>query len=145
MSEFQRQIQIRWADADPNFHVRHSVYYDWGAYCRIEFFNQYGLTDKVMMAHKIGPILFREEAVFRREIGMHDIVTINLHLKQARKDFSRWSIQHQLIKEDGQLAATITVDGAWIDMVKRKLATPPPAITNVLEQMPRPDGFEWMV
>ena len=41
MKDFIKEIQVRWSDLDPNFHLRHSVYYDWGAYCRIEFLEQY--------------------------------------------------------------------------------------------------------
>jgi len=37
----------------------------------------------------------------------------------------------------------LTVDGAWIDAVKRKLATPPEKVHEVFEKMPRADGFEW--
>ena len=41
LQSFVRPIQIRWADLDPNFHLRHSVYYDYGAYCRIGFFEEF--------------------------------------------------------------------------------------------------------
>ena len=80
MSDFSRIIQIRWSDLDPNFHLRHSVYYDWGAFCRVEFLNEYGLTAEVMQSLQFGPILFKEECVFRREIKLGDVVTINLQL-----------------------------------------------------------------
>lgn len=48
MEQFSKEIQIRWSDLDPNFHLRHSVYYDWGAWCRVEFLNEFGLTAEVM-------------------------------------------------------------------------------------------------
>ena len=66
--EYIKDVDIRWSDLDPNFHLRHSVYYDFGAYCRISFLNDNGITETVMREHKIGPVLFREECVFKREI-----------------------------------------------------------------------------
>jgi acyl-CoA thioesterase FadM len=33
---FSKQLSFRWSDLDPNFHVRHSAYYDFGAQHRIE-------------------------------------------------------------------------------------------------------------
>ncbi|MGZ5287761.1 MAG: acyl-CoA thioesterase, partial [Flavisolibacter sp.] len=72
MKTFNRVLQLRWSDLDPNFHIRHSVYYDWAAFCRIEFLNEYGLTSQVMQQLNFGPILFREECVFRREIKSGD-------------------------------------------------------------------------
>ena len=143
MSEFIKDIQVRWSDLDPNFHVRHSAYYDWGAFCRIEFLNAYGLTSDVMIEMQFGPILFREECIFRREIKMGDEIRINLQLLKSRKDFSRWSIKHEIMKGDGQLAAQLTVDGAWINIVQRKLATPPEKVVEVFDKMPKSTDFIW--
>ena len=72
MNEFICPVQVRWADLDPNFHLRHSVYYDWGAYCRILFLNGYNMTTEVMKHLNIGPIIFREECVFKKEIRFGD-------------------------------------------------------------------------
>ena len=145
MTEFSKMIQIRWSDLDPNFHLRHSVYYDWGAFCRVEFLNEFGLTADVMMQLKIGPILFREECVFRREIKSGDDVKINLQVTKSRKDYSRWSIQHQVFKNDNILCAVINVDGAWMNLELRKLMSPPEKVHQVFEQMPRAEGFEFLV
>jgi acyl-CoA thioester hydrolase len=142
MEVFKMNIQLRWSDLDPNFHVRHSAYYDWGALCRIQFLNDYGLSSDVMAKLQFGPILFREECIFRREIKLGDDININLRLLKSRKDFSRWSIQHEILKGD-QLAAKLSVDGAWINMVLRKLATPPPEVAEVFNLMPKAEGFEW--
>ncbi len=142
-SAFTVQQTVRWSDLDPNGHLRHSVYYDWGATCRIAFFNQYGLTAEVMASRKTGPILFREECIFRREIRMNEDIRIDLQLMGGRRDYSRWSIRHQLFKADGQLAATINVEGAWIDLEKRKLALPGKTITSVFEHLPLSENFAW--
>jgi acyl-CoA thioester hydrolase len=144
MNDFSRPVQIRWSDLDPNFHVRHSVYYDWGAFCRVEFLNTWGITPPVMQQLKFGPILFREECVFRKEIALTDVITINMNLVQARRDFSRWTIRHQLSKSDGTPCAILTVDGAWIDVERRKLASPPVLVADGFENMPREEGFAWL-
>lgn len=144
MKSFSLPIQMRWSDLDPNFHLRHSVYYDWGALCRIEFLNKFGLTADEMARLHFGPILFREECVFRKEIRMGDTILIDLKIVKARKDFSRWSIQHHITKGDNVLSAVLSVDGAWINMSERKLATPPEAVHNVFNLMPKAENFEWV-
>ena len=143
MDKFSLDVQVRWADLDPNFHLRHSVYYDYGAFVRISFLEEQGLTGSFMAEHHIGPILFREECVFRRELRLGDIVTIDLTLTKSKPDFSRWSIQH-ILKRNNELAATLTVDGAWIDTKKRKLTIPPQLVHDTFSLMPRPEGFEWL-
>lgn len=144
MEKFTREIQVRWADLDPNAHARHSVYYDWGALCRVEFFYACGLTTNLMHRLKIGPILFREEAVFRREINLSDKVNIDLQLAKARKDFSRWTIRHHIMKDQYTLSTIITVDGAWLDIMQRKLAIAPKEVSDVFMQMPRSEDFQWL-
>jgi acyl-CoA thioester hydrolase len=144
MHPYERKIDLRWADLDPNFHVRHSVYYDYGAYIRIDYLQQNGLTNEVFIRHHFGPIVFREECVFKKELKIGDQVTINLELSNARQDFSRWTIVHH-IKKDDQLAALITLDGAWIDTHLRKLTTLPLEYRQVFENMPRSQNFQWNV
>ncbi|RYY83010.1 MAG: thioesterase, partial [Chitinophagaceae bacterium] len=136
MAQFERILQIRWSDLDPNFHLRHSVYYDWGAYCRVEFLTAHGLDAQMMQQLGIGPILFREECSFRREIRSGDEVKINLALWRGRRDFSRWSFRHEIVKNGDTLAATLIVDGAWMDVRQRKLCTPPDNVHHIFEGMP---------
>ena len=144
MDSFTKDIQIRWSDLDPNFHLRHSVYYDWGALCRIDFLYAYGLTAGLMNELHFGPILFREECVFKKEIRLGDNVTIGLKLLKGRRDYSRWTIQHDILKDNGVVSAILTVDGAWLDTQKRKLATPPSQVSQVFSQMPFGEGFQWL-
>jgi acyl-CoA thioester hydrolase len=144
MTKFEMPVQVRWSDVDANHHVRHSVYYDWGAMCRMEFLTQEGLSDSVFNQLQVGPILFREESKFRREIRMHDKIRIDLHLLQAKRDFSRWSIRHSIWKEDNIEAAILTVDGAFLDIHTRKLTTPPELAFSVFSAMPQWPEFQWI-
>ena len=138
------QIQIRWADIDQNRHLRHSVYYDYGAMARMEFLSSRGLTTSKLEELKIGPILFREECVFRREIKLEDIITLDIELVRAKHDFTRWSLMHNFHKEDGAIAAKISVDGAWMDIEKRKLTVPPAFVQEIFAQFPHSENFEWI-
>jgi acyl-CoA thioester hydrolase len=144
MEKFLLPIQLRWADIDANFHVRHSVYYDWGAMCRMEFLRAMGLTESVFHQLQIGPILFREESRFKRELQMGDTVAIDLHLLAARRDFSRWTIRHQLFKNNDTLAAILTVEGAFLNTQLRKLAVPPSLAGDTFNSMPRAEEFTWL-
>jgi len=139
--EFIKQVEIRWADLDPNFHVLHSKYYDFGAYSRMSFLVENGLTPAWMHQHNIGPILFREEAVFKKEIVFGDTIHINLQMLKMSADISRWSMRHELFKSNGKLAAIITVDGAWLDMQHRKLAMPPALVKNLFNAAPKANDF----
>ncbi|CAM3676778.1 putative thioesterase [Flavobacterium saliperosum S13] len=142
MSVFTKEISIRWSDLDPNFHMRHSAYYDFGAQHRIEILEQQGLTMRIMQQQHFGPVLFREECVFRKEIHMGDTITISTKMGKMKDDASRWTIVHELKNQLGQVCAVLSVDGAWIDTKLRKLASPTPEIAKeVMHAFPKTEDF----
>jgi acyl-CoA thioester hydrolase len=138
MESFISEVQVRWSDIDPNVHLRHSVYYDFAASCRIAFLEKFGLSTGTMQRLRIGPILFREECMFKKEIRL------NLVLVKARADYSRWTIRHNIFKNGDALSAIIMVDGAWLDTTLRKLAAPPQEVKDVFSMMPLAPEMEWL-
>lgn len=142
MIHFSQPMQIRWADVDANRHLRHSVYYDYGATMRMALLSEGGLTTKRLEELATGPILFREEAIFKREILLEDKIVLSVELVKASEDFGRWSLRHQFIKNDDMVAAILNVDGAWIDLNRRKLATPDPFIQEIFARFPKSSDFE---
>jgi acyl-CoA thioester hydrolase len=46
------------------------------------------------------------------------------------------------MKEDNTLAAILNVDGAWIDLNKRKLAVPGEFIRHIFENFPKGQDFQ---
>lgn len=142
MNTFSKELSIRWSDLDPNFHVRHSVYYDFGAQHRVEILEKYGLTMKVMFENNLGPILFKEECVFRKELRLNQRIFITTKIAKLNEDGSRWTIVHELTNENQEICAKISVDGAWMDTKIRKLANPTPQIVlDVMNAMPKTDDF----
>lgn len=144
-NKFSHVIQVRWADIDANRHLRHSVYYDYGASMRMALLSERGLTTKKLEEFMIGPILFREEAIFKREILFEDKITLDVELVRSTPDYSRWSLRHHFTKGDGTLAAILNIDGAWIDMAKRKLAKPNDFVQQIFESFPRSPDFELLI
>lgn len=143
MDEYVKSVELRWADVDANFHVSHSKYYEFGAHCRMSFLIEHGFTLAMMQELQIGPILFREECVFRKEIHTGEQITVNLLLSKSRKDGSRWSARHEIKKADGTIAAIINADLAWMDLVARKLIAPA-AAANLINELPRTPDFTWL-
>ena len=141
MATFIAKAEIRWADIDPNFHVLHSKYYDYCANARMGILAQYGITMQVVQEEHVGPILFREECVFKRELKFGDTIEIKIKLSKATDDFSRWSFVNEIWKNDDTLAAIVTVDGAWMDTQKRKLALPPESFKKAFAAMPKAENY----
>ena len=141
---FRQPVVLRWADIDANFHLRHSVYYDLCAMQRMDVLAEVGLTMADMQRERLGPILFREECIFRREIKLGDPVFLEVALYRLSRDRRKFGFAHRFVSADGTLLATLTVDGAWMDTAKRKLMVPPEAAVLSIDRLPHTADFSWL-
>ncbi|MBD2720825.1 acyl-CoA thioesterase [Hymenobacter armeniacus] len=128
--------RTRWADMDPNGHMRHSAYADFAADQRVALLAQWGYDVKRFAELRLGPILFREETKYLKEVNIGEEIRVDGHLASAAPDGSRWSIVHTIYKADGRVAATVTVEGAWLDLDRRKLTVPPAELAAAFSAMP---------
>ena len=135
--------QVLWAQIDANQHMRHTAYADFAAQARLAMLESLGLKPALLYGYKIGPVLFREELIYLREVGINEHIKVTCDIVKARADGSRWTIRHDLYRGDGVKAAIIEADGAWIDMEKRKLITLPPELSQLFMHAPKSkDYFE---
>lgn len=141
MKSFEKKIEVRWADVDQNRHVRHSAYYDYGAHIRIRYFNSLGYDAKRFENLNLGPIIFKEECSFLRELSPDDTLTINLLSGPSKTDGSKWTLYHEIFNSKGEKSAHIKLEGAWIDLTKRKLTTPPIELAEAMLNLPKGEDF----
>lgn len=125
---YEKSFAVRWADMDPNAHMRHSAYADYAAQARLDFLADQGFPLHRFGELSIGPVLFREETRFLKEVHMGETIRVATELGGLRADGARWRLIHTLYKADGREAAVVTVEGAWLDLRLRKITIPPPEL-----------------
>jgi len=128
--------RTRWADMDPNGHMRHSAYADYAADQRVVVLAKHGYTVARFAELRLGPILFREETKYLKEVGVGEEIWVEGQLASVAPDGSRWTIVHTIHKADGRVAAIVTVDGAWLDLDRRKLTAPPAELAAAFAALP---------
>jgi len=133
--------QVLWSMIDVNGHVRHSAYADMCTQARSNLMIHIGLSMKECLKLGIGPVLFREETIFKREVRMDEFVYVEVRLTRYDTKKSRFSIQHQLFKEDGTLSAVVNVDGAFMNLKERVLTVLPEAIQQQILQIPKSEDY----
>lgn len=141
MENFVYEGKVMWSMVDANMHLRHSAYSDFAAQARVELLVKMGFTAEKMQELKLGPILFREEIIYMREVRPNDIVKVTCLLSRTRKDGSRWSFSQEIFRSDGIKAAQINVQGAWMDTQKRKLSALPKEWAATFENLPKTSDF----
>lgn len=140
-TRYTHTFEIRWADLDPNAHMRHSAYLDYGAQVRIAYFSEYGYPLQRMSAENLGPLLFAENVIYLREIRPNEIITVDLAITGLSENHKHWGIRHQIFKSSGELAANIDCRGAWLDLQQRKVVIMPDELFRLMHGMPHSDDF----
>lgn len=139
---FEKIFEIRWADLDPNNHVRHSAYNDYAAQARLAWLSANGFTLQKFQSLKINPVLFKETTEFHREVRADDKIRVTCTIGGVSEDGRKFRIGHEIFRGDGVKAATITVDGAWFSIETRKVIAAPAELHNVMTSMPKSEKFE---
>ena len=143
MSEgYRTEMEVRWADLDANGHVRNTAYSEFATHARLRYLDARGFGGQRFARMGVGPIFFREETVFRRELHLGETVTVEVLCDGLSPDVSRWRIAHRVLQTGGQEAARVTVEGAWLDRGTRKLAAPPAELAEALRALPRTSAYE---
>lgn len=132
---YEKSFEVRWADLDPNHHLRHTAYGDYATHVRFSFLAENGFGVAWFAKHRIGPVVFREETFYRSEVQMGEPITVSFAVTALPRDGQHWTVQHEIKKADGALAAETTLDGAWLDLVRRKLVRPPQDLIDLLEHL----------
>ncbi len=134
--------QVLWAQLDPNRHLRHSAYADFCAQARSNMLQKMGLSLATFAKHTIGPILFREELIYHREIGLDEFIYVKVEMTKFNTSNSRFSFRHEIYKANGIKAATVHVDGAWLDLEKRKLTSIPEEWNPIIQSIPKAEDYQ---
>lgn len=133
--------QVLWSQIDANRHLRHSAYADFCAQARSNMLNTLGLSLDTFAKQKIGPILFREELVYHREVRLDETIHVDVELTRLNLSNARFSFRHIVYKEDGTKSAVVNVDGAWLHLVERKLTNIPQEWYKALNNIPKADDY----
>ena len=135
LSPFFRSFEVRWADLDPNGHLRHSAYGDYATHVRLSILAEHGYSLERFKEERFGAVIFREECVFKREIVLGERVYVDFRVGEMSPCGRKWTVRHHVVKENGKLAAQLTLDGCWFNLDKRRLMRPPQALYDVMRDV----------
>lgn len=141
---FEEEFAVRWSDMDANRHVRNTIFSEFATHTRFRLLEAHGFSQAMFERLRFGPVMFREEIRYRRELVFGEQVTVNVRAAGLSEDGSQWRVHQEVARADGKQAALLTIDGAWIDLDSRKLLAPPPELLRLLQDLPRTEDFEIM-
>ena len=136
---FQEQFKVKWADVDPYMHLRNTVYVDFADQTRVAYFHSRGYDFKRFIQEGYGPVILKVTSTYLKEVVLHEAISIDCKAAYIAEDSTRWIIVHQVFKENGSLAATIRVEGGFLDLSKRKLTAPHQDVKDIMAAMDKTD------
>lgn len=139
---YQQEFQVRWSDLDANRHLRNTAFSEYAVDTRFQMLESGGFPQARFEELRFGPVIFREEIRYRREVLGGETVTVNVSVAGMSEDGSHWLVRHEIGRPDGAEAARLAVEGAWIDLDTRRLVAPPPDLIRLLEDLPRAADYQ---
>lgn len=139
---FQCQFEVRWADLDGNRHVRNTAFSEYATHTRFRLLAAHGFDQARLEALRFGPVMMREETRYRREVLFGDALVVNVRCAGLAPDGSHWRVHQDVLRSDGKEAAVLTIQGGWLNLDTRRLATPPDELAAVLQSLPRTPDYE---
>lgn len=133
-----------WAEMDWNRHMANTAYLDKAVDARVLALGRLGLTMEVFVRHGIGVVVMADELQYRREVKWMDEIDIDFALAGLADDASRFRVRNRIFRGgvSGELCATVTSTGGFLDLATRALVAPPPAIAAAYRALPRTTDYE---
>lgn len=142
LAAFEERFTVRWSDLDANRHLRNTVFSEYATHTRFRMLESHGFAQADFEALRFGPVMFREEIRYRREVVFGDAVVVNVLFAGLSEDGSHWRVRQEVTRADRKQAAVLTIDGAWIHLDTRKLVAPPLRLLQRLRSLPTTKDFE---
>jgi acyl-CoA thioester hydrolase len=139
---FKKTFEIRWSDLDANRHLANSAYQNFMSHTRMAFLISHGFTQKELIKHNLGPIVFFEHIYYFKEILPEETVEVDLKLKGLSKDGMFFNFEHDFYNSKGRNCARCEMMGAWIDMKTRKLVALPQHLLKPLDNLAKTEDFK---
>jgi acyl-CoA thioester hydrolase len=139
---YSKLLFAGWGDMDFNSHMKNTSFLDKSADIRMMFFSENGFPTTEFLKLKLGPVIMKDEAEYKKEVGLLEEITVTLEVAGLSEDGSRFQLRNEILRKDGTLCAKVTSTGGWLDLVARKLVVPPESLLLAMSSLPQTSDFK---
>ncbi len=126
---FHTRLKVRWNELDANGHVNNMYYQSYFDQARIEAFEQAGLSIAALRERGIGPVIFKAELDYKRELKHPDSITISTWVEEHRR--SRGVLAQQIESDrTGEIVCRARFHGVFMDLAAGRPLPFPQELTN---------------
>jgi acyl-CoA thioester hydrolase len=140
-SPITRRFLAGWADMDWNSHMANTAYLNKVVDARVLVLADKGFTAEEFTRLRLGVVIMKDELEYKREVMWMEEIDISFSLAGLAPDGSRFKVQNEIRRINGDLAARVTSTGGFMDLDARKLVAPPPAVVAAYLSLPRTEDY----
>jgi acyl-CoA thioester hydrolase len=126
---------------DWNSHMANTAYLNKVVDARVLALAEKGFPLEEFIRLRLGVVIMKDELEYKREVKWMEEVDISFSLVGLAPDGSRFKVQNEVRRINGDLAARITSTGGFMDLDARKLVAPPPAVHAAYLSLPRTEDY----
>lgn len=123
ISPFSIRLEVRLSDLDPQLHVTGSAYQQYADHARFECVQAAGISVEALLAAGLGPVNLETTIRYHRELRAGD--TVDVTCSWVWSEGKTYRVEHELIRADGELSATVGHVSGLLDLRERRLVGDP--------------------
>jgi acyl-CoA thioester hydrolase len=131
---FSVPITVRGYELDTQGHLNQAVYLQYSEHARWEILRAAGIPQEKLIASGVGPVVLEANVKYLRELRGGETVDVTCGFEWGGG--KTFKLAQQIIKEDGTVAADISVIGGILDLAARRLVADPAARLAALADDP---------
>lgn len=125
MQIFEYKFKVLEAHLDTFGHVNNATYLQLFEEARWDFITERGWGLKEVQEYSIGPVILELNLKFKRELKNREVVTVRSQNGDMKNKLVM-TLNQQMIKENGDVAAILDLSIGLMDLKARKLIEPTP-------------------
>jgi acyl-CoA thioester hydrolase len=140
-NRFEQKFRVGWSDLDGNVHMGNTSYLDHAHNTRMLFYVEHGFPLQRFASEKFSPVMMRDELVYRKELRLMDEFTVDFEMAGLSDDGVRFRVRNTFRNVANDIAASVTSEGVWFDLERRKPRIPPNELSSLLRTLQKSEDY----
>ena len=140
-NHFEQRFRVGWSDQDGNAHMGSASYLGYASDTRMHYFTEHGFTMARFASEKFGPVVVRDELIYRRELRLMDDFAVDFELVGISENGIRFRVRNTFRTASEDVAASVTSEGVWFDLEHRRPRIPPSELDTLMRALVRAADF----
>ena len=134
-NQFHQRFRVGWSHLDGNAHMGNTSYLGHASDTRMRFFAENGFTLARFASEKFGPVVVRDELIYRKELRLMDEFVVDFELVGISEDGVRFRVRNTFLNNSNEIVASVTSEGVWFDLEGRRPRAPPPDLDRLMRAL----------